>query len=78
MGDFNEWRPFAFGTSLLEENFGNTPAPRSYPASWALVSLDRIWVRPPEALRWIGVYRNGAARTASDHLPVVARVDLER
>ena len=39
--------------------------------------LDRIWVHPARALRRIVSHRTAAARVASDHLPVVADVDLE-
>jgi endonuclease/exonuclease/phosphatase family metal-dependent hydrolase len=76
MGDFNEWRPFAFSVRILKDIFGNVPAPRSYPSGRALFSLDRIWIRPPEAHRHIEAHRSMLARSASDHLPVVARIHL--
>ena len=76
MGDFNEWHPFAFSIRLLRDIFGNIPAPESYPARLALLRLDRIWVRPPEGLRQIQAHRSILACSASDHLPVVARIAL--
>jgi endonuclease/exonuclease/phosphatase family metal-dependent hydrolase len=76
MGDFNEWRPFAFCINLLGDIFGKVPAPGSYPAPLAIFRLDRIWVRPPETLRRIGAHRSELAFSASDHLPVVARINL--
>lgn len=77
MGDFNEWRPFARSIRLLRDIFGNVHAPGSYPTRPALLRLDRIWVRPPEILRQVGSHRSVPARIASDHLPVVARINLE-
>jgi len=76
MGDFNEWHPFAFSIRLLRDIFGNVPAPGSYPAQLGLFRLDRIWVRPPEAHRQIEAHRSVLARSASDHLPVVAQINL--
>jgi endonuclease/exonuclease/phosphatase family metal-dependent hydrolase len=76
MGDFNEWHPFAFSIRLLQDILGNIPAPGSYPARLALLPLDRIWVRPPEGLRQIEAHRSKLACSASDHLPVVARIVL--
>jgi len=46
------------------------------PARLALLSLDRIWVRPPEILRQIESHRSVPARIASDHLPFVAQINL--
>lgn len=77
MGDFNEWRPFAFSIRIFRDIFGNVPAPRSFPSGRALLSLDRIWVFPSGALRRIEAHRSVLARGASDHLPVVARICLE-
>ena len=76
MGDFNEWRPYAYSIGILRDIFGNVPAPGSYPARLALFRLDRIWVRPLEAHRQIEAHRSVLARSASDHLPVVARINL--
>lgn len=77
MGDFNEWRPFAFSIRIFRDIFGNVPAPRSFPSGRALLSLDRIWVFPSGALRRIEAHRSVLARGASDHLPIVARISLE-
>ena len=45
-------------------------------AHLALLSLDRIWVRPPEILRQIESHQIVPARIASDHLPFVAQINL--
>ena len=78
LGDFNEWRPIAVSLRPLRDVLGPTPAPKSYPAHRALLRLDRVWVRPRERLLQVEAHRTAAARLASDHLPVLAKIDLGR
>lgn len=75
-GDFNEWSPRSSTVAKLDRELGRAPALRTFPARFPLFALDRIWVRPFTALRSIEVVDTPAAREASDHLPLVARVDL--
>jgi endonuclease/exonuclease/phosphatase family metal-dependent hydrolase len=51
------------------------PWPPSFPAARPVLALDRIYSR---GIRVLGVatHTSAAARRASDHLPVVARVEL--
>lgn len=76
LGDFNEW--FLLGRPLrwLHARFGRGPARASYPARFPLFALDRVWTHPRRALRSFRVYTGGEARVASDHLPVVASLDV--
>jgi endonuclease/exonuclease/phosphatase family metal-dependent hydrolase len=76
LGDFNDWLPGRSVVHVLDERLGRPPRVRSFPVSRPLLPLDRIWVRPLEALRRIFVHATAAARQASDHLPVVAEIDL--
>jgi endonuclease/exonuclease/phosphatase family metal-dependent hydrolase len=76
IGDINEWRPRGFASHRLDAYFGRLPAPRSFPSFFPVFSLDRIWVTPKAALQEIRTANDGLARVASDHLPVVATVDL--
>lgn len=76
LGDFNEWVPRASTVRRIEARMGMTPRPRSFPARWPLLPLDRIWVRPREALRGLEVFADGLSSVASDHLPVYADLDL--
>ncbi len=78
LGDFNEWRPMAVSLRPLRAVLGRAPAPRSYPAHRALLRLDRVWVRPRERLLCVEAHRSTSARLASDHLPVLAQIDLGR
>jgi endonuclease/exonuclease/phosphatase family metal-dependent hydrolase len=76
IGDINEWRHWGFATYSLDAYFGRLPSPRSFPSFFPVFSLDRIWVTPTTALQEIRIANNGLARVASDHLPVVATVNL--
>jgi len=77
LGDLNEW--FLWGRPLrwLHAHFERPPAPRTFPAGWPLLALDRVWVKPRRCLRAIAVHRSALARLASDHLPVVAALDTD-
>jgi len=74
LGDFNDWLPGRSVVHLLDRRLGRPPRAPSYPVTWPVVSLDRIWVHPARALRRIFSHRTAAARLASDHLPVIAEI----
>lgn len=76
LGDFNEWRPKAWTLLQLHATLGHARHVRSFPSCFPLLALDRVWFNPPEGLRDIQVHRSRTARVASDHLPVVASIDL--
>ncbi len=76
LGDLNEWFLLGRPARWLHRHFGRTPAPRTFPAFFPLLSLDRILVQPMDDLLEIGVVKNRATMVASDHLPVLARVRL--
>jgi endonuclease/exonuclease/phosphatase family metal-dependent hydrolase len=76
MGDVNEW--FVCGRSLrtLVSHFRSVPAPATFPSRWPVFALDRIWIRPRHQLLKVAVYSEAQARRASDHLPLVANIQL--
>lgn len=76
MGDLNEW--FLWGRPLrwLRAEFRATPAPATFPSRLPMFALDRIWVRPRDSLRALGVHATSTARLASDHLPLLATIEL--
>ena len=76
LGDFNDWLPGRSAAHVLDRRLGRPPRPATFPVAWPLVALDRIWVAPTHALQRISVHATPAARLASDHLPVVAEIDL--
>jgi endonuclease/exonuclease/phosphatase family metal-dependent hydrolase len=74
LGDFNDWLPGRSVAHELDHRLGRPPRPASFPVSWPVVPLDRIWVHPRHALRRIFAHATPAAKAASDHLPVVAEI----
>jgi endonuclease/exonuclease/phosphatase family metal-dependent hydrolase len=75
-GDINEW--FAVGRPLrwLHGRLGRSPSLRTFPSGFPLFALDRIWVRPHAAVTRLAVHDTPIARIASDHLPLMADIDL--
>jgi endonuclease/exonuclease/phosphatase family metal-dependent hydrolase len=76
VGDFNEWHPRGDSLARLHHTFGHAPRVRSFPARFPIFALDRIWVRPHRALVDVRAVTTPTARRASDHLPVVATIDV--
>jgi endonuclease/exonuclease/phosphatase family metal-dependent hydrolase len=76
LGDFNDWLPGRSVVHVLDRRLGKPPRPPSFPGYLPIVSLDRIWIRPATALRRIFAHQTPTAKRASDHLPVVAEIDL--
>jgi endonuclease/exonuclease/phosphatase family metal-dependent hydrolase len=74
LGDFNEW----FWPASLRGALGRElPARTQYatfPSWYPLFRLDRIFCWPPDAMRASFVDRS--ARIVSDHLPVVADIQI--
>jgi endonuclease/exonuclease/phosphatase family metal-dependent hydrolase len=77
MGDMNAWRQCRATRALDEEltSHHNREWPASFPAASPVLALDRIYARGVDIVE-IGAHASRAARRASDHLPVVARVKL--
>jgi endonuclease/exonuclease/phosphatase family metal-dependent hydrolase len=74
LGDINEWFPVSWGLRQIHRKLGKSPTLLSFPSWRPLLGLDRIWVKPREAMRKIRVHRTKLSRIASDHLPVVAEL----
>ncbi|UXY13961.1 endonuclease/exonuclease/phosphatase family protein [Chitiniphilus purpureus] len=74
LGDLNEW--FVWGRPLrwLTTRFEKTPSPRTFPSLKPVFALDRIWIHPRQRLVKVWVHHSALARTASDHLPLVAHI----
>jgi endonuclease/exonuclease/phosphatase family metal-dependent hydrolase len=75
-GDINEW--FAVGRPLrwLNARLGRAAAVRTFPTFWPVFALDRLWVSPRPALAAVRAHVTPASRIASDHLPLVADLQL--
>jgi endonuclease/exonuclease/phosphatase family metal-dependent hydrolase len=76
LGDFNDWLPGRSAAHVLDQRLGRAPRRASFPVWWPVLTLDRIWVRPLAGLRHISVHASPSARRASDHLPVIAEIEL--
>jgi len=76
MGDMNAWRQCQATRELdqlLEHH--NHEWPASFPAATPMLALDRIYARGLDLIA-IEAHDTRAARRASDHLPVIARVKI--
>ena len=77
MGDLNEWYLWGRPLRWLHSHFRERPmAPPTFPARRPVFALDRIWVAPAGSLRRLQRHTSPLARIASDHLPLVAEVEL--
>ena len=76
LGDFNEWNIKGRVVQTLDAALGPSVAVKSYPSWWPVWSLDRIWFSPGRAVMSCAAHATPASRLASDHLPVVAEIDL--
>jgi len=74
MGDTNEWRTVAGCLKDLEPEFHVAPTGLSFHARHPVAALDRIIVHKDLNIEAAGVHASAAARRASDHLPVWARL----
>ncbi|MGR8920830.1 MAG: endonuclease/exonuclease/phosphatase family protein [Gammaproteobacteria bacterium] len=74
--DFNEWLPFSHIHRRLGRKLGAARAPRTFPSTRPLLKLDRIYAAPVAAVLDIRSVTTPLARSASDHLPVLADIEL--
>ncbi len=77
LGDMNAWRPDPaarlLGRAFTEHH--NHAWPATYPSVAPMLALDRAYVRGAH-LASLEAHASQAARRASDHLPLVATLDL--
>ncbi len=76
MGDTNEWREAAGCLKDLGPEFQVAPTGPSFHSRHPVASLDRIIVDRELRIDAAGVHSSAAARRASDHLPIWARLSL--
>jgi endonuclease/exonuclease/phosphatase family metal-dependent hydrolase len=74
MGDTNEWRTAAGCLKDFEPEFHVAPTGASFHARHPVAALDRIIVHKDLNIEAAGVHMSQAARRASDHLPIWARL----
>ena len=76
MGDTNEWRVAAGCLSDLPPNYRIAETGFSFHARHPLAALDRIICDTAITVESAGVHMSEAARRASDHLPIWAKLAL--
>jgi endonuclease/exonuclease/phosphatase family metal-dependent hydrolase len=78
LGDMNAWRRCKASRELDEtlERHHNHAWPASFPAPRPVLALDRVYARGA-TVTGVEAHESAAARRASDHLPVIARVALK-
>ncbi len=78
LGDFNEWRRVRRSAlAVLEPVFGSLPVQASFPSRLPLLPMDRILDWPPGLITHFTIHNTPLAKVASDHLPLVADVNLK-
>jgi endonuclease/exonuclease/phosphatase family metal-dependent hydrolase len=76
MGDTNEWREEAGCLKDLGPEFSIAPTGASFHSRHPVAPLDRIIVHRDVRIDAAGVHVSPAARRASDHLPIWARLSV--
>ncbi|WNO54972.1 endonuclease/exonuclease/phosphatase family protein [Stakelama saccharophila] len=74
MGDLNEWSTARGCLRDFGRDFAFAPCGRSFHARRPVATLDRIMASRDLTILEAGVHESAAARTASDHLPIWARL----
>ncbi len=77
LGDMNAWRKCKATRALDEalDEHHNREWPATFPSTAPVLALDRVYARGVQIVE-VEAHRSRAARSASDHLPIVARVRL--
>lgn len=76
MGDLNEWSLHGGCLRDFAHHFRIAPTPPSFHTRRPVARLDRIMVDRSLTIDACGAHHSLAARRASDHLPIWARVDM--
>jgi endonuclease/exonuclease/phosphatase family metal-dependent hydrolase len=78
MGDFNEWSRQGGCFRELTEGWRLLAPGRSFPSRRPVAQLDRIAVSDDWEVASASVHHSPLASVASDHLPVIARLQLPK
>ncbi len=74
LGDFNDWIWRGSVQNAIHRALPRRTWHRTFPSWCPLIRLDRIYCRPASAM--LRSWTDGAARVASDHLPVFSEIAL--
>ena len=76
LGDLNEWRRWTRGLAALRRAGTLLASPASFPSRYPVLRLDRVAVRGGRPVAPVVAHRSSLSRIASDHLPVVAVLEM--
>lgn len=80
VGDSNDWRNTLGHGPFARHGYTHVTAPyerfRTFPAFYAVVSLDKAFARGPIDVRHAHVVHNALAKRASDHLPIIIDIAI--
>ncbi|MFO7984191.1 MAG: endonuclease/exonuclease/phosphatase family protein, partial [Desulfuromonadales bacterium] len=74
LGDFNEWWPWSRNLHRLKSPFRHSVAPATFSSRWPILALDHILVSPDLKIKKYRAFKQPETRSASDHLPLTARI----
>jgi len=76
LGDLNDWIRGGSVQKMLDRQFPGHSHFKTFPAFWPVFALDRVYCWPGDMLarQWT----DRQARKASDHLPVIAELTMEK
>lgn len=80
VGDMNAWRATKASRQLddvFRTRHHNADWPASYPSVRPVLALDRLYARGARVVS-LDAHESAAARRGSDHLPIVAELELDR
>jgi endonuclease/exonuclease/phosphatase family metal-dependent hydrolase len=76
LGDFNDWMWPGSVQKVLARHLPGRTRLRTFPAAFPVLKLDRVYCCPASAL--VRSWTDFAASEVSDHLPVMAEIDLRQ
>lgn len=76
LGDLNEWLRWSKTLRVVQQHFRPSPVVATFPSAFPILSLDRIWVTPNNRFKYVKAIKNRLTQVASDHLPVIAGLDV--
>ena len=76
MGDLNEWSPDGPAIASFRGDLEASPPIRTFHTALPVAPLDRIFIGGGLMFRHVALHRSASALRASDHLPLLADVEL--
>lgn len=75
LADWTPHQPRTYNL-IIESALRAFPYLRTYPSFFPLLALDKMWISPPKIAKKKWAYNTRLSRKASDHLPLIATLNL--